>query len=165
MAPLNRNSIRLPRHDYSRTGTYLITVVTWERRRLFGQVVDRIMVPSSLGAIAASEWARSGTIRTRLEIGPYIVMPDHIHGIIRITDHHLSYGPARPVAEFRSPSQTIGSVIRGFKAAVTVQINRERGTPGARVWQRNYHERRLRNAGAVAAATRYIENNPRNWTG
>ncbi|NIN35038.1 MAG: transposase, partial [Gammaproteobacteria bacterium] len=74
----------------------------------------------------------------------------------------LQYAPT-PHREFRSPSQTIGSIVRGFKSAVTKQINHTRNTLGKPVWQRNYHERVLRNEIELNKIREYIQNNPIQW--
>lgn len=63
----------------------------------------------------------------------------------------------------RSPSQTVGAIVRGFKGAVTKRINQLRDAPGLPVWQRNYYERIIRNQGELDRIRRYIINNPVKW--
>jgi len=90
-------------------------------------------------------------------------MPNHVHGIIAIT--HRSE-PRRGVSQhastrgFKSPSQTLGAIVRGFKGAATRRINRRRGTPGEPVWQRNYYEHIVRDLERIR---RYIHRNPARW--
>ncbi|MDX1546197.1 MAG: transposase, partial [Rhodothermales bacterium] len=64
---------------------------------------------------------------------------------------------------FRSPSGTVGAIVRGYKSAVTVRINRVRGTPGVPVWQRNYWERIVRTPRELDHIRRYIDQNPARW--
>ena len=64
----------------------------------------------------------------------------------------------------RSPSKTVGSVVRGFKSAVTKQINIMRHTPGVKLWQRNYWEHIIRNENELYRIRKYIKNNPGKWT-
>ena len=70
----------------------------------------------------------------------------------------MQYAPT-----FRSPSQTVGAIVRGFKSAVTKRINTIRGTPGLPFWQRNYYERVIRNEDELDRVRQYIANNPLQW--
>ncbi len=99
----------------------------------------------------------------------FVVMPNHIHGIIRIVDV-----PSGPVGAQRRCAPTnekrphvkpgsLGAIVRSFKSAVTKRINLLRGTPGARVWQRNYYEHIIRTERALDAIRRYIAHNPIRW--
>ncbi len=73
----------------------------------------------------------------------------------------MRYAPTQ--SEFRSPSQTIGAIVRGFKSAVTKRINKIRNMPGAPVWQRNYYEHIIRNERELNKTREYIINNPLQW--
>jgi hypothetical protein len=71
---------------------------------------------------------------------------------------------ASPHREFGQPrAGSLGTVVGAFKSAVTRRINQHRGTPGASVWQRNYHDRIIRNERHLHAARRYIRDNPAKW--
>ena len=65
--------------------------------------------------------------------------------------------------EFKSPSRTIGSLVRGFKASVTTRVNTLRNSPGFPIWQRNYYESIIRSEAAYTQIEGYILNNPLNW--
>lgn len=100
------------------------------------------------------------------DVGAYCNTPLHIHH----TSHtsHTFHAPAPPhtphVSDgLRSPSQTVGAVVRGFKGAVTKRVNQLWGAPGSPVWQRNYYERIIRNQNEFDRIRRYIINNPANW--
>jgi hypothetical protein len=71
--------------------------------------------------------------------------------------------PLPKTGAFRSPSRTVGAMVRGFKSATTTRINTLRGTPGVPVWQRNYHEHIIRDPGEMARIRRYIAQNPARW--
>ncbi len=178
----HRRSIRLPGYDYTQPGAYFVTICTHERAHLFGHVVDGDMVLNAFGKIVWEEWFRSAEIRAEIELFPdeFVVMPNHIHGIVWImetNDHNVGahgrapvIGPTGrsplriPPAHPRGPAaRSLGSFIAGFKSAVTKRINTLRGTPGARVWQRNYYERIIRNERALNAIRRYIAENPLRW--
>ena len=82
----HRRSIRLMGYDYSQPGFYFVTICTHQRQLLFGDVVDGMMVLNDLGEIVANEWVKTPTIRPNVKLDEWIIMPDHIHGIIAITD-------------------------------------------------------------------------------
>ena len=113
-----------------------------------GNVVDGKMVLNEYGEIVLDEWVKSAEIRDEIELDEFIIMPNHLHGIIKIIGDHYGRGD-RPIAPTNpddtiSPKgpypKSIGSMIAGFKSIVTKQINVKRQTPGIRVWQRNYGE-------------------------
>ena len=81
-----RISIRLPEYDYTDPGGYFITIVTYRRERLFGEVVDGEMKLNEFGRIAFDEWFKTAQLRRNMELfeDDFVVMPDHIHGIIWI---------------------------------------------------------------------------------
>ena len=100
----------------------------------------------------------------------FIVMPNHIHGIINIV-HPVGASCARPPAELiagehssplRGPSQTVGAIVRGYKAAVTSAINKMNNKSNS-VWQRNYHEHIIKNDESHIKIADYIVNNPCTW--
>ena len=93
-------------------------------------------------------------------------MPNPLHGIVKITYNGrgvLQYAPTRASGQLRSPSFGLGAVIRGFKSAVTRRINRQQGTPGRPVWQRNYFEHIIRDDRALNRVGEYIHYHPQRW--
>jgi len=66
-------------------------------------------------------------------------------------------------SNFRSPSKTLGAIIRGYKSAVTTQINKKRNAAGQKVWQRNYHDYIIRNKQSLERIQHYIDNVPAQW--
>jgi REP element-mobilizing transposase RayT len=150
-----RHTIRIQNHDYSSKTSYLITICTWDRLCLFGDVVNGKMYLNDMGRIAEDEWQRSAEIRRELRLDTFIAMPDHFHGIV-----HLG-SKIRGAVRFG----TLGSMIGGYKAAVTRRVNLIRGTPDMPVWQRNFHERILNNYHDIERARQYVRDNPKNWTG
>lgn len=160
---LGRRSVRLAEYDYSRDGAYFVTVCAHSRECLFGSIANLVMVPNAFGKIAVSEWLKTHVLRPNVILDEFVVMPKHFHGIIVITSSRgvLSCPPTR--GSLRSPSQTVGAIVRGWKGAVTKQINEMRGTPNALVWQRNYYEHIIRNEQDLQAIREYIVNNPARW--
>ncbi|MGH7702698.1 MAG: transposase [Gemmatimonadales bacterium] len=158
---LHRRSIRLQAWDYAEIGAYFVTLNAHRRAHLFGKVARGRVVLSVYGAVARDEWLRTARLRPEIELDAFVVMPDHMHGIIRITTRRTSRCP-RAGNLHREP-ETLGSILAGYKAACTSRINVLRGTPGGVVWQRNYYEHIIRTSGALARIRRYIETNPARW--
>ncbi len=165
----HRRSNRLANYDYSKTGLYFVTLCTRGRECLFGDIINGEMILNDFGRIVQEEWCRSGTIRQEIELGEYIIMPNHLHGII-IISHPANAGAfgERPQQGCRScktvlKPKTLGSLMSGFQSSVTRRINQIRKTPGISVWQRNYHDRIIRDERDLNRIRDYIQNNPLNW--
>jgi len=122
---------------------------------------------SPLGDIVREEWERSFTLRQELQCDVYVIMPNHIHGIVRIvkTDGDVvrTHGGDVVGVAYRA-SRSISSFVAGFKSATTKRINEQRHTPGAAVWQTRFHDHIIRNAGEYQRIATYIINNPAKWT-
>ncbi len=180
MSPINehhRRSIRLPGYDYTHPGAYFVTICTHQRESLFGDVVDGEMRLNEFGEIVREEWFQTAKIRPNVELrdDEFVVMPNHIHGIIWIVD---IVGATRRVAPTTTTRQvapmaseprgpvpgSIGAIIGQFKSIVTKRINILRAAPGAPVWQRNYYEHIIRNEHALNAIRQYIHDNPARWS-
>jgi len=171
-----RRSIRLPGYDYAQPGAYFITVCTHNRACLFGEVVDGEMRLNDLGHIVKRCWLEIPTHFPHATLDAYVVMPNHVHGIIIITDHagvgvgarNLSPlpSPSPPrspsgATPFRTPSRTIGSMIRGFKIGVTKWARQHADI--RTVWQRNYYEHIIRDDSSLHRIRTYIAHNPSRW--
>lgn len=181
----HRRSIRLKDYDYTQEGAYFITICTFRRQCIFGDVVDDEVFLNTLGCIVETEWNKTAQVRPYVIIDEYVVMPNHFHGILIIdygdsgrdvgTHHEERVGDfvraTRRVAPMTNESQhpkgpkprSIGAIVGQFKSIVTKQINRTLKTPGASVWQRNYYERIIRNEDALNNIRAYILQNPARW--
>ena len=84
-------SIRLPGYDYSRPGAYFITIVVHNRQCLFGEIVNGEMTLNEFGEIVKTEWQKTGALRPNIDVDAFIVMPNHLHGILIITDNDDLY--------------------------------------------------------------------------
>jgi putative transposase len=166
--PYHRKSTRLAGYDYSQDGVYFITLVTHIRAPIFGMIMGGEIVLSELGKIVKDEWYKTGQIRSEIILDEFVVMPDHLHGILAIENSSNGARPCVITTESNSPMpprkpQSLGSFIAGFKSSVTKQINLMRCTPGQPVWQRNYYDRVIRNDRELDAIRLYIQANPQNW--
>jgi putative transposase len=161
----HRRSIRLRDYDYTKTGAYFVTLCTYERACLFGEVVGDGVMLSEVGAIVQEEWLRSAEIRREIELDAFVVMPNHLHGIV-VIEPVGAHGRA-PLPRKRAPLQrkpkSLGSFIAGFKSACTKRINEIRGMPRMPLWQRNYYEHVIRSEEALENVRLYIAHNPRLW--
>jgi hypothetical protein len=81
----HRRTIRLQNYDYTQSGSYFITICTTQKECLFGTVINGEMVLNDIGKIVEKEWLKSAEIRSEIEIGEFVVMPNHMHGIVIIT--------------------------------------------------------------------------------
>ena len=160
----HRRSIRLKGHDYAQPGAYFVTVCTRERECLLGDVVDGEMRLNEYGIVVHEEWLKTAELRQNVEIEACTVMPNHLHGIVVITN---GKGTARraPTERFGKPvADSIPTIMRAFKSASTKHINVIRRTPGIPVWLRNYYEHIIRSDEELKAIRQYILSNPANWT-
>ncbi len=167
----SRRSIPLPHYDYAQPGAYFLTLVTWDRRMLFGNVVDREMRLNEAGESVRLEWERTPSVRPQVELDVFQIMPNHVHGILILVEKldgalreasQASGARSAPLRPQR-PSQSVGAVVAGFKAAVTRQVILSLGTPGP-IWQRNYYERVIRDEAELYRAGEYIRDNPARWS-
>ena len=163
-----RKSIRLKGYDYAQAGAYFVTVIARGRQSLFGEVTDGEVGLSRWGEIVREEWFKSAQVRPylRLEGDGFVVMPNHVHGIIWIIEDDVGARRRRaPTAErFSDPvAGSLPTIVRSFKAVTTRRINFERKTPGLPVWQRNYYEHVIRGEDQLERIRRYIVDNPLQW--
>ena len=154
-----RKSIRLKEYDYSFPGTYFVTICTADRKCLFGKIEDGKMVFNRMGEIIHDCWVGLSGVYAKLMLDVFIVMPNHIHGIIILSDDHLKpVGSGLPST--RKNPHGIFEIIRGFKTITARQINQKRETPGKKLWQRNYFDRVVRNEKELDRVRKYILDNP-----
>ncbi len=153
--------MRVAGYDYARPGAYFVTICTHGKALLFGDVVDGKMWLNGCGEVAREEWIGSVARRREIALDAFVVMPNHLHAIIWLRAPSLEPPPAAPGAR-RAPRrapQSLGSLIAGFKAAVTRRV---RGR--LPIWQRNYYEHIIRNDGDLTRIRQYIADNPARWT-
>jgi putative transposase len=176
----HRRSIRLKGFDYSQSGLYFITICCQNMISRFGEVQNGRMILNQFGEIAHHEWEKTPEIRNNIALGEFIIMPNHMHGIIQILDTGELHSPLEKKSECDSPSgkkgechspqrdsplsgpsNNIGAVVRGYKSAVTRQISLLGFTQ--KLWLRNYYEHIIRDELSHQRISNYIKNNPSNW--
>ena len=169
----HRRSIRLKGYDYTQPGAYFVTVCTYQRAEIFGDIVNGEMKLSALGKIVREEWYRSAEIRKEIQLfdDEFVVMPNHGHGIVWIVDPTVGADDVRPNIERahamrpnvfrRRAPRSLGSFMAGFKASVTSRAGRELNMTG--IWQRNYFEHIIRSDAEFGNIWNYIDTNPLRW--
>ena len=160
-----RKSIRLRDYDYSLPGAYFITVCTHNRKFLFGQIIQGELILNRTGKIVREKWEKLLAIRKNLTLDEFVVMPNHFHGILFLSENYAGTASRAPTKEqFGKPaSGSLSSIIRGFKSGVTNTINLVRNSPGEPVWQRGFYEHVIRNEEFCNRIREYIRTNPLSW--
>lgn len=160
-----RRSIRLPGFDDRTPAGYFVTVCVAGRVPLLGTVEDGQVHLSRFGEIVREEWFRTAALRPNVLLfeEEFVVMPNHVHGIVWLAAEPPEAQGAAGAGRPSLAPGSVGAIVGAFKAATTRRINRERGTPGARLWQRNDWERIVRSDQELEALRRYIAENPARW--
>jgi REP element-mobilizing transposase RayT len=159
-------STRLQGYDYTQPGAYFITIVTYNRACLFGKIINGEMILNEYGEIVKNEWEKTGIIRPNIIIDKYIIMPNHLHGILIINDNICRDTLQRvsTIEKFGKPTKnSIPTIVRSFKSTTTKQINIIRKSPNTRLWQKNYYEHIIRDTDDLSRIRKYIKENPSNW--
>lgn len=181
MSELFQNKYRIPTArletwDYASQGMYFVTICTKSRECFFGNIQENQVVLTDLGQVAQSEWLTNAELRRDMnsELGDFIIMPNHIHGIILIGEnpynnssitrdamHRVSTKTINEaVNKFGAQSKNLSSVIRGYKSAVTAYAGKN-NLPFD--WQARFHDRIVRSPSEYQNIANYIQNNPLNW--
>ncbi len=182
MKEFHRHSIRLKEYDYSQEGSYFITICIHERLHLLGNVVNGKMVLNDAGIMVERQWRELINRFVNINLGNYVIMPNHLHGIITIVGAPLvgaqndgqlnkianSYkGQPQGIAPTIS-NKKIGDIVGAFKSLTTndyiYNVKNNYWQPFKfTLWQRNYYEHIIRNEKSYNEISDYIINNPENW--
>ncbi len=166
----DRRSIRLRDFDYSAEGAYFVTICTYERIRVLGDVVDGEIALTSIGEIAHKFWLEIPDHFPNVCLDEWVVMPNHVHGIIIIhgglDERNVGVQNFEPLQTSRHQFQhilprSVGSIVRAYKSAVT-RWCRTNGF-NSPVWQRNYYEHVVRDEDSLNKIREYILTNPLRW--
>lgn len=170
----HRRSIRLKGYDYSQAGAYFVTACARGRKCLFGEVVDGQMHLSVFGEMVARCWDDLPRHYPTVELDAFVVMPNHVHGIVVLTDgvgaglrpaptsNENTISPQENGETVTGP-RPLSEIVRAFKSFSSRRINERLGTAGTPVWQRTYWDTVIRNEQALIGFRQYIENNPAQW--
>jgi putative transposase len=179
----HRRSIRLPNYEYSQPGAYYVTIVAWHRECVFGEVVNGEMRLNKFGEIVQWEWLELPKRLLYIELGAFIVMPNHFHGILIFHEHvgatrlgltnALSGNVSLPNVSTKgidgSPLShgpkpaSLGAIMAQFKSRVTKRLWKITSLKRKPIWQRNYYEHLIRDEKDLQNKSDYIEANPMLW--
>ena len=176
----HRRSIRLKEYNYAGDGLYFVTICVEGMKCVFGEVKNDEIVLSKIGEVIKEEWLRTPSIRPYVQLGEFMVMPNHFHGIIQLYHNGAMSTNSRGVlresrgAVFRAQKgvqqhaptlqpHSLGLIINGFKATVTNKVRYDIGFKSF-AWQRNYYEHIIRNEKDHQNSIAYITGNPMKWS-
>jgi len=148
----NRKSIRLENWNYTNPGYYFVTICVSDRQYLFGGIINNKMTLNEYGEIVQLKWLDLVNHNKDISLDEFVIMPNHIHGIIIIG------------AGLEPAPTALSEIIRQFKTFSTKHINKLRNTPGQKLWQRNYYDHIIRNEQSFNEIRTYINNNPKQWS-
>lgn len=181
----HRRSVRLKEYDYSKLGGYFVTVVTYNKEYLFGNIINGNVILNDPGQMIQEIWNDLPKYYHEVEIDSFIIMPNHVHGVIFLTDNkcekNVGAGPrACPKSidnrDLRkkgqpqgvAPTLSLPDIVHRFKTMTTKQycdgVAQNGWTPfSGKLWQRNYYEHVIRNEKELSLIREYIVNNPLKW--
>jgi putative transposase len=148
----NRKYLRLKDYDYSTPGAYFITVCTNDHASII-EKEDRDIIQSC--------WDKLPSHYPNINLDEFIIMPDHMHGIIVINDIHAREGlRPSPTENNDDKSYSLFEIVRGFKSFSAREINKKYHISGRQFWQRGYYEYIIRDENELEYIRQYIRSNP-----
>ena len=184
----HRRSIRLRGYDYAQSGLYCVTIVVQGRQTIFGEIANGVMRANDAGRIVEEVWGELPTHFACVDTDAFVLMPNHIHGIVVICDRCEAgsavgggeggetpplrgaesavgggEGEETPPLPVFSGRPKLGQVVAYFKYRSAKRINALWGTAGERLWQRNYYEHVVRDERDLERLRGYIDENPARW--
>jgi len=176
---LHRRSTRLPEYDYTQPGAYFITICVKDRRYRLGAIIDEEMVFSKEGEILQDVWEGLPKHYPNIKLDEFVVMPNHVHGIIWILEIEEPFVGAglrparnekrrkqegqRPSPTKKSKAHGLPEIVRAFKSFSSRQINEFRHTKGSKFWQRSFYDHIIRDEEDLCQHRKYIQENVLKW--
>ena len=163
-----RKSLRLKHYDYSQPGAYFVTIVTYARKCLFGEVRDGYMALSDAGLMVCQVCSEMGKRMEGFSMGPYQVMPNHFHAIFMLGMEDDLQGDKFPDTLLSDSELTLSAVMDRFKSLTTyryIQAVKTAGWPkfDSHLWQRSFYDHVIRDDKDFESISEYISANPANW--
>jgi REP element-mobilizing transposase RayT len=175
----HRKPNRLKNFDYSSSGYYFVTICIKGRQEYFGNIIENKMDLNKFGEIVNKCWFDIPNHFNNVESDEFIIMPNHIHGIIVIKQNIVGVSFMKPEIKMAisksnhhmgllndkkgliNQTPTLGLIIRYFKSKCTYEIHKH--GLNNEIWQRNYCEHIIRNEYSLFKIRQYVRNNPKNW--
>ncbi|HAX24068.1 MAG TPA: transposase [Chloroflexi bacterium] len=146
-----RSSPRLPGYDYRQQNYYFVTICTKNHVCRFGAIRNDIICLSDAGAIVTEIWSSLPSVEPDLHLDVWIVMPNHVHGIIVLHDTD------------EPRAHDLSTIVGRFKATSARAINHRLGREGETVWHRSFYDHIIRNDADLSRIREYVANNPARW--
>lgn len=171
----SRKALRLKDYDYSKPGFYFVTICSYMQFSLFGEINNDILGLNENGLIIDCFWNKIPNKFPNIQLDEYVIMPNHIHGIIQIISPVGADMEVRPYHDgpkgCDNPTDYVSSIpeiIQWYKSITTKEYEKyihalAPGFPQVKLWQRNYYERIIRDENELNNVRAYIINNPMNW--
>jgi putative transposase len=156
---IGRRSPRLVGYDYGQPALYFVTICTWLREPVLGEVVDSSIRLSLAERSEEEVWQALPLRFQAIDLDAFVIMPDHVHGII-VLGTEPDVPPATATAKAKP---TLSAVLRVFTSVSGIAGNRAIDRAGQPFWQRSFYDRIIRNERELTAIRRYIEDNPSRW--
>lgn len=156
-------------YDYSQPGMYFVTLLTYQRQKMFCEIHDGKVSWSRFGSVAKDAWLDLSVYYSNLVLDEFCIMPDHLHAIIRLmevckggsTDN--SQRVMRTAETRPDDLKSLTEIIREYKSFTARKINAMRGTTGTPIWHRSYHDHIIRDEVELNQIRQYIIENPLKW--
>ena len=165
-----RRPTRLSNYDYSNEGVYFVSICSKDRKNIFSQIDNNVIVDvelTKLGKIIETHWQDIPKQYKNIDIDEYIIMPNHIHGIIIIQRRdeampRLYKGKYTQMSRISPKAGSLSSIIGTYKSRVTRTINQMK--PEIKfAWQSRFHDHVIRNEKSLDQIRKYILQNPIKW--
>ncbi len=158
MKPERKTSPRLKDFDYSQAGAYFVTICTFKKACLLGEIANGMMLLNPSGEIAFSTWEDMPNHYPHVQLDQFIIMPNHVHGIIFLTDLRRDR-----FLNLSLQRHSLSEIIRGFKTWSAKWVNEDLGKTGTPIWQRSFYDRIIRDQEELLRIQEYTLNNPIKW--
>ncbi len=158
-------SARLKDWDYSNPWWYYVTINAKYHIEYFGKIIAGKMVLNEFGKIAEQEWLKTKTIRNNVDLDYFVIMPNHVHGIVILNDVETRRGESLPKnhsSQFSKPiKNSLPVIINQYKGSLKRWANKNGHSPFA--WQSRFYDRIIRSEKELYNIRKYIELNPLKW--
>jgi len=146
-----RKPIRIDRHDYTSEGIYFITICTEGRQYLLAEKIEDQIRFTPIGKLAKESWEKIALPYEGISLSDFVIMPNHIHGIIIFNQ-----------AQTEGKIASLFDIIRNYKSYTTHEYYKDKVRSTGNLWQRGYFERVVRYA-EMDKVREYIFKNPADW--
>ncbi|UYN89426.1 MAG: transposase [Anaerolineales bacterium] len=160
---MRRKQIRIPDFDYSSPGAYFITVCVQDRRNLLSQILDAEISLKPPGNVVLQTWMSLPVHYPYVEVDEFVVMPNHIHGLVWIRDMQVNRVDVGAGFKPAPTRHGLSEIARGFKTFSSRKINELPTQDSKFAWQRGFYEHVIRDEKDLYDHRLYIQENPVKW--